>query len=70
MAGFPDRPCPLLCERKCPFYRATTPASGLLGREVAFKFIDRIGAQQVVGLSRSPSEAMDPKSDVRAGDYD
>lgn len=49
---------------------AITSVSGQLGREIALKLIDRIGAQRVVGLARTPSKAMDLKIDVRPGDYD
>lgn len=49
---------------------AVTAVSGHLGREIALKLMDRLGAGQVVGLARTPDRASDLGVEVRPGDYD
>ncbi len=49
---------------------AVTAVSGHLGREIALKLIDKVGAENVVGLARTPARVGDLGIDVRPGDYD
>ena len=48
---------------------AVTSASGSLGSEIVKSLIDHIGKQKVVGLARTPANAMHLGVEIRPGDY-
>lgn len=49
---------------------AVTAVSGHLGREIALKLIDSFGANNVIGLARTPARVDGLGIEVRLGDYD
>lgn len=49
---------------------AVTAVSGQLGREIALKLIEKVGAGNVIGLARTPDHVKGLGIEVRPGDYD
>lgn len=49
---------------------AVTAVSGQLGREIALQLIDQFGANNVIGLARTPARVEGLGIEVRPGDYD
>ncbi|WP_386682693.1 NAD(P)H-binding protein [Loktanella sp. R86503] len=49
---------------------AVTAVSGQLGREIALKLIEKVGADNVIGLARTPDHVKGLGIEVRPGDYD
>lgn len=49
---------------------AVTAVSGQLGREIALKLVEKVGAGNVIGLARTPDHVKGLRIEVRPGDYD
>lgn len=46
-----------------------TAATGKLGRAIVQELKEEIGAEDVIGIARTPEKAKDPEIEIRKGDY-